>query len=156
MYMERYELLYIIPAKYTEAEITQLMERVKGIVVSAGANVSEMHDLGKRKLAYPIQHVRHGNYVLTYFEAETAVVAKLNEILRLSAEILRHMIVARDPYLTNIPSLVEIEQRAEGDEAPRPRPMAPPVQQAPVAVKDPLTMEELDKKLDEILTEEVL
>jgi small subunit ribosomal protein S6 len=156
MYMERYELLYIIPAKYTEAEIAQLMERIKGVVIAAGANVSEMHDLGKRKLAYPIQHVRHGNYVLAYFEADAAAVAKLNDTLRLSAEILRHMIVARDPYLTNIPSLVEVEQRAEGDDAPRPRQMAAPVQQAPVAVKDPLTMEELDKKLDEILTEEVL
>lgn len=155
--MERYELLYIIPAKYTEAEIAQLMERVKGIVVSAGANVSEMHDLGKRKLAYPIQHVRHGNYVLVYFEADAATVAKLNETLRLSTEVLRHMIVTRDPYLTNIPSLVEVEQRSDSDE-PRPRTMAaaPVMQQAPVAKQDPLTMEELDKKLDEILTEEVL
>ena len=82
--MEKYELLYIIAAKYTDAEIESLMEKIKGMIASAGGTVSEMHNLGRRKLAYPISHVRNGNYVLVYFEAEPSTVAKLNEMLRLS------------------------------------------------------------------------
>jgi|SRR5687768_4694157 len=155
--MEKYELLYIIAAKYTDAEIEGLMEKIKGLVTSAGGNVTEMHNLGRRKLAYPIGHVRNGNYVLVYFEAEPASLAKLNEMFRLSADVLRHLVVSRSPYLTKIPSFAELtEIRQEGDEQPRPRPMAPPIQQAPVVPAAPVTMEELDKKLDEILTEEVL
>ncbi|MEY4744665.1 MAG: hypothetical protein RL272_610 [Candidatus Parcubacteria bacterium] len=153
--MEKYELLYIIAAKYTDAEVEALMEKIKGLIASAGGSVTEMHNLGRRKLAYPISHVRNGNYVLTYFEAEPSALAKLNEMFRLSADILRHLIVARSPYLTKIPSFAELtEIRTDGEE-PRPRPMAP-IQQAPVIPQAPVTMEELDKKLDEILTEEVL
>ena len=154
--MGKYELLYIIPAKYTDAEIGSLVEKISGIVSGTGATVSATHNLGKRKLAYPIDHVRHGNYVLSYIEADAAAVNKLNDILRLSVDILRHLIVVRDPALVNIPSLVEIEERRneEGEIMRRP---AAPVQQkvAVAAAKDPMSMAELDKKLDEILTEEV-
>ncbi len=152
----KYELLYVIPAKYTDAEVEALMEKVKGIVTGAGATVSEMHNLGKRRLAYPISQARHGNYVLVYLEADAAAVGKLNETLRLSIDVLRHLIVQRDPYLTRIPSLVDIEQRPEG-EAPRyqQRAAPAPVQQPTAPGQTPISMEELDKKLDEILTEEV-
>jgi len=153
--MGKYELLYIIPAKYTDAEIVSLSEKIKGIVTAAGATVTETHNLGKRKLAYPIDHVRHGNYVLSYVEAEPAVVTKLNDVLRLSVDVLRHLIVARDPYLKNIPSLVELEERRNEEGELMRRPAAPVQQKAPVAAKDQMSMAELDKKLDQILTEEV-
>jgi small subunit ribosomal protein S6 len=157
--MGKYELLYIIPAKYTDAEIASLVEKIKGIVTGAGATITETHDLGKRKLAYPINHVRNGHYVLAYFESAPDVMAKLNETLRLSVDILRHIIVARDPHLKNIPSLVEVEERRgeDGEPAPRRERAAPLVQvKAPGVAKDPMTMAELDKKLDAILTEEVV
>ncbi|HTM68817.1 MAG TPA: 30S ribosomal protein S6 [Candidatus Binatia bacterium] len=154
--MEKYELLYIIAAKYTDAEIEGLMEKIKGLIASAGGNVTEMHNLGRRKLAYPISHVRNGNYVLVYFEAEPEALAKLNEMLRLSADVLRHLVTSRSPYLNKIPSFAElVEIRGEGDDQPRPRPIQQVVQ-APAIPAQPVTMEELDKKLDEILTEEVL
>jgi small subunit ribosomal protein S6 len=156
--MEKYELLYIIAAKYTDSEIEALMEKIKGLVTSAGGSVTEMHNLGRRKLAYPINHVRNGNYVLVYFSAETSVLAKLNETLRLSADVLRHILVTKSQYLTKIPSFAELtEIRRDDDETPRPRQMAPI--QAPIVVKAaaaPVSMEDLDKKLDQILTEEVL
>lgn len=157
--MEKYELLYIVPAKYTDSEISSLMEKVKGMVVTAGGNVTEMHNLGKRKLAYSIGQVRNGNYILNYFSAEPSALAKLNDTLRLSTDIVRHLVVSRDKYLVKIPSLVEVET-ARGEDGERPRamavaPVAPKVQAA-VIPKDPMSMEELDKKLDEILTEEVL
>ena len=156
--MEKYELLYIIAAKYTDAEIEGLMEKIKGLVTSAGGNVTEMHNLGRRKLAYPISHVRNGNYVLAYFEAEPEMLAKLNETLRLNADVLRHLVTARSPYLTKIPSfaeLTEIRDDSEPQQRQQARPI-PPVVQAPAIPAQPVTMEELDKKLDEILTEEVL
>ena len=156
--MEKYELLYIIPAKYTDAEVDGLIKKISGLVSGAGATVSATHHLGARKLAYPIKHVRNGHYVLTVFDAEAPVAVKLNEILRLSTDVLRHLIVKRDPRITAIPSLVEEEEfRGRRDDL-RPRPRAP-VQlrpQMPAPTKPAMTSEELEKKLDEILTEEIL
>ena len=155
--MNQYELLYIIPAKHTEKEIAGLIEKINGLLTDAGAVVSATHDLGKRKLAYAIDHVRFGHYVLVHYDAEGAVTQKLNQMLRLSTDILRHLTVVRDPHIKGIPSFTE-------DEAPKMR------EEAPVRAKERrieakgdelkekaenMTMEELDKKLDTILTEDV-
>lgn len=154
--MNHYELLYIIPAKYTEAEIDALTEKVSGVVSAAGAKVTETHQLGKRKLAYPINNVRHGTYVMSYVEAEADVMSKLDQTLRLSTDVLRHLLIERDPKIKEIPSLVETpdERRGERGERRSDRREAPRSQRT--AKKSDMSMEELDKKLDKILTEEVL
>ena len=159
--MEKYELLYILPAKYTEAEAKVMADKISGIVTANGGTVSETHDLGKRRLAYPIKHARNGQYILTFFEAEPKSIAKLNDTFRLSTDLLRHLIVERNPLITKIPSLVEEPEgaiRPVHREHVHERPQAAPIQRpiAAPAKETPITMEEIDKKLDEILTEEVL
>ena len=154
--MEKYELLYLLPAKYTEEELKQMSEKIGGIVTAAGATVVATHHLGRRKLAYPINNVRVGNYILSMFDAEQPVVAKLNEMLRLSPDVLRHFITVKDPAITKIPAFVEEEtRRVHADEQPT-RPPAPPIQQQPLQSKEKISMVDLDKKLDEILTEDIL
>ncbi|MDD5252173.1 MAG: 30S ribosomal protein S6 [Patescibacteria group bacterium] len=152
--MQKYELLFILPAKYTDAELVEMSNKVKGICENTGVKVTETHHLGRRRLAYPIKNVRNGNYILFYFESDAAAAAKLNDVLRLTTDILRHLVTTRDPHLTKIPSLVEEEPRRDRDRDERParfeRPAPPP------PPKEKVNIEELDKKLDQILTEEIL
>ena len=153
--MTSYELLYILPAKYTPAEIQTMIEKINGVVVAGGGTVTGTHHLGKRKLEYSIAHTRYGEYVLIYFDADTGVMPKLNETLRLSTDFLRHQIVKRDPLITTIPNYTESEERKrpmQEEELTRPK-SAPAVQARPQ--KDAMSAADLDKKIDEILTEEV-
>lgn len=154
MERKQYELLYIIPAKYTEAEVKSIMDKIKGIIESGAAKVSEMHNLGKRRLAYPIGQVRFGNYVLVWFDADAGAIAKIDELLRLDVEVTRHLITLRDKNIKTIPSFAEEEPKHRDEREERPR-FAAPVQM-PVAPAAPVNPEELDKKLDAILNEEVL
>lgn len=154
-FMKKYELLSILPAKYTDAELAELRKKIAGMATTAGATVTEQHDLGKRKLAYPINHVRNGNYVLYYFEAEPEAVNKLNTVLRLSTDLLRHLIVERDMNVKTLPAYAEEEEaRRERPEEPARQAVAMAPVQAPAA-KEKISMAEVEKKLDEILTEEV-
>lgn len=149
---QKYELLYIIPSKYTEDEVKSIMDKVKGDIESASGKVEEMHNLGKRRLAYPVKHVRFGNYVLVWFEAETEKLAKLNETMRLDVQILRHLITMRNLLIKGLPNFEEEEKREEREERPAKsagHPQSRPRKEAPVNI------EELDKKLDKILNEEV-
>jgi small subunit ribosomal protein S6 len=108
--MGQYELLYILPAKYTEAELKEMSDKIGGIITNLGATITETHQLGTRKLAYAIQNVRNGSYVLVHFDAVPTTVPKMNDVLRLSTDLLRHMIVVRDPHATTIPSIIEEER----------------------------------------------
>lgn len=93
MMMERdYELLYVIPNKYTDEEVPAITQKVDGLLKSAGLNLTKTENLGKRKLAYKIKQYNHGYYVLSEFKGASDVVTKIDPQLGLMPEVLRHSI----------------------------------------------------------------
>lgn len=163
-----YELLYIIPTRYTDAEVGEIQTKVNGLVQKVGAKVVKEENLGRIRLAYPIKQTRHGTYILAYLEAETAMVAKLENQLRLTGEVLRHMIVQLpkgipersfelESYVAPLSEEEEENRRAAkrtvtGFVLPAKVPEVVAGNVGPMAHEEkPLSMEELDKKLDEIL-----
>ncbi|MFH1405540.1 MAG: 30S ribosomal protein S6 [Patescibacteria group bacterium] len=162
--MKNYELLYIIPSQYTDQEIEGIIKTITELIEQAQATIIKQTNLGKLKLAYPIGEVQHGNYVLTFFETESQNVKDLDRRLQLSDEILRHTLtqvkkgeeekkfdmVAYVPPLSGEYQRKDREQKTyqSSPESVRPK-LAPPT---PVAEPRPaMSIEELDKKLDEIL-----
>ncbi|TSC55372.1 MAG: small subunit ribosomal protein S6 [Parcubacteria group bacterium Gr01-1014_18] len=90
-----YELLYIIANKYTEAEIKGILEALDKKIAESPAKIIFSESMGKRKLAYPIRGFTHGYYILTHFDTDSAVIPVLNEKIKLSTEVLRHIITFR-------------------------------------------------------------
>jgi len=88
-----YELLYIVPAPLTEKDLPNVSKRVNKIIEDLAGKIIKEENLGNKKLAYPIKQVYRGFYVLVYFEIEKESLKKLNKILELDSEILRHIIV---------------------------------------------------------------
>ena len=90
-----YEALYILQPDLSEEQIQSLVEKFKG-VVEANGTVSEVDEWGKRRLAYPINDLMEGYYVLMTFTAAAAVPAELDRIFRISDSVMRSMIVCKD------------------------------------------------------------
>ena len=90
-----YEAVYILKPDLTEEQIAAQVERFKS-VVEANGTVSEVNEWGKRRLAYPIQDLMEGYYVLMTFTAAAAVPAELDRIFRISDSVMRSMIVCKD------------------------------------------------------------
>lgn len=162
--MNKYELLYIVSSQYTDQEIEGIRTQVSELLEKMeGTKVSEKN-LGKIKLAYPIQKQRHGTYILTYFDADPAKVKEFNRLLGLMDEVLRHTILARpkgaeervfeiDSYVA---PLSDEGRRTEKPRQERPRPVAkpaiaPPTPSATSTEEKKMSIEELDQKLDKIL-----
>ncbi len=152
--MQTYELMYVLGGDLTEAELAPHRARVEKHLTDSGATISRNEFAGKIKLAYPIGAHRFGNYFLVWFEAEPAALAKINSDLSLDTDLLRAMVVdAKDvnPLTATFSLQVKEEVRAPRD-AERP---AAPVQERPVASGPEMSMEDVEKKIDEMLTEEV-
>ncbi len=92
----RYELLYIIPATVVETEVGDVETKISNLITKYGATVELTKRLGKLHLAYQIKKQRYGYYVAVVFTAEQASVAKIEENLRISNDILRHMITSSE------------------------------------------------------------
>jgi small subunit ribosomal protein S6 len=144
----KYELLYTLPAKYTEGEANGVKANITSELEKLGLSISRNEEIGKIKLGYPMQHVRHGHYVLVVFEAEPASLAKLNEYMRLNNEVLRHQVTHFDPAVKPIVALADPEARLERREAVPSRVESGAPEARPVAPTGPaMTEEELEKKL---------
>ena len=90
-----YEALYILKPDLTEEQTAALVERFKS-VAEANGTVSEVNEWGKRRLAYPINDLMEGYYVLMTFTAAAAIPAELDRIFRITDGVMRSMIVCKE------------------------------------------------------------
>jgi ribosomal protein S6 len=94
--IREYELLYIIPATYTDEEIGTVEGSVKALLEKNGATILSTSRLGKFRFAYPIKHLRHGQYVLVMFSAESRSLGAIETALRIAPEVLRHLTLSAE------------------------------------------------------------
>ncbi len=155
--MNQYELLYIVPVQYTEDELAPIKQKVREVIEKAGGKISLEDSLGKKKLAYPIKKFFQGYFLLCHFELDGSKLGLLDKNLRLTEEILRHMIVSYEPKSAmKLEKIKESMRRAsdnfeitEKEEIRPPKPIEKP--EPKIEEKEKVNLEDLDKKLDEIL-----
>lgn len=155
---KKYELLYIVPTRFTDDEVEGVRAQVKATIEKVGGKISREEALAKIKLAYPIKKQRHGTYVLVYFTAEPDALKELDRLLRLTDEVLRHTTLLMPKgaeektfELTSYVAPLSEEARAERN-ARREGSSGTAVASRTEAN---MSVEELDKKLDQILDGEV-
>ncbi len=91
---EKYELMYIINATITEDETAALVEKFKALVELHGT-LDEMEEIGKRKLAYEIDDMSDGYYVLVKFTSGPEFPAELDRVLGITDGVMRSLITRR-------------------------------------------------------------
>ena len=91
---EKYELMYIINPNLSEEETAAVVEKFKALVEQNGT-LEEMEEMGKRKLAYEINYISEGYYVLMKFTSAPEFPAELDRMLGITDGILRSLITRR-------------------------------------------------------------
>ena len=91
---EKYEVMYIINPNCTEEQTAELVEKFKALV-EANGTLEELEEMGKRKLAYEINYISEGYYVLMKFTSGPDFPAELDRILGITDGILRRLITLR-------------------------------------------------------------
>lgn len=91
---EKYELIYIINPNLSEEETAAVVEKFKALVEQNGT-LEEMEEMGKRKLAYEINYISEGYYVLVKFTSGPDFPAELDRVLGITDGILRSLITRR-------------------------------------------------------------
>ena len=91
-----YELVVIISPEIADDGLDSIMDNISRLITQDGGTVDEVDRWGKRKLAYPIKHFLEGNYVLFRCKLKPASGKGLEASLRISEEVLRHLLVRLD------------------------------------------------------------
>ncbi len=89
----KYELLYIIDPAKGEEGIAAIVEKFKAMVEAEGT-LTSIDEWGKRRLAYPINDLPEGYYVLMTFDAKPELPAELDRVLGITDGIMRSLITS--------------------------------------------------------------
>ncbi|MFZ6036496.1 MAG: 30S ribosomal protein S6 [Patescibacteria group bacterium] len=165
---QHYHLLYITAPASGDEATAALQKQVGDVLVKAGA-VLTTHDLwGVRKLGYALGRLKQGVYHSAEFDSESAAVRQIDRALHLMPEVVRYLIVKKE--LKTPEQLAEekrirekIQERkvhqahvaaaAAQEKEKHEQQQTAAAQQAEIGAPK-VSLEELDKKLDELLNDE--
>ena len=94
--MTDYEVTYILRPGLEEAEVETRANAIAEIVKGQGGEVVNVEKLGRKRLAYEIDDVREGNYVVMQFKGSAAASKELERQLKLQEDVLRELVVRLD------------------------------------------------------------
>ena len=87
----KYEVLYIIDPAQGEEGIAALVEKFKALV-EANGTLTSIDEWGKRRMAYPINDLMEGYYVLMTMDTKHEFPAELDRVFKITEGILRSLI----------------------------------------------------------------
>ena len=93
--MAKYETMLITTAPLDDEATAALVGKFKSLI-EANGTIDSIDEWGKRRLAYPINDLMEGYYVLMTFTAAAAIPAELDRIFRITDGAMRSMIVCKD------------------------------------------------------------
>ena len=93
--MEKYECMYVLNPNLTEEEYAAVVEKFKAMVEENGTLIS-IDEWGKRRLAYPINDMPEGYYVLMTMETKPEFPAELDRVFKITENVMRSIIVAEE------------------------------------------------------------
>jgi small subunit ribosomal protein S6 len=91
---EKYEVMYIINGNLPEEEASSIAQKFKELI-EANGTLDEMEEMGKKKLAYEINYISEGYYVLCKFTSSPDFPAELDRLLGINDGVIRALITLR-------------------------------------------------------------
>ncbi len=95
--MRDYELGIVVSPEASEEQTKGILDRVTQVVQTNGGQVVKVHPWGRRRLAYPIDRHRDGLYFFLDLSLTPETVLEIDRNLKVAEEVIRHLIVKRDP-----------------------------------------------------------
>ncbi len=95
--MNDYELVTILNPEIRDEDVNGTVERITQYITTKGGEIQNIDQWGRRRLAYPIARQFEGTYVVTHLRLAPADAAELEANLRISEDVLRHLLVRYSP-----------------------------------------------------------
>ena len=151
---QHYELAWILSGTLADEECKPINDQLIALLKEKDAtNLTSLLALGKKKLAYPIGAHRHGSYYALEFDLLPKLLPTLQRALKLNQQLIRFLIIVKPKLSAEDLARQELSRQKRAKtkeiekivrETPKPKETAK------------ISLEDLDKKLDEILNDDNL
>ncbi len=89
----KYESVYIVRPNLDDESVDRTVASVEEYIKGLGGTIMSTDKKGRRRLAYEVNKMRDGFYVMTRFEAKPEVVAQVKRMMMISEDVIRSIIV---------------------------------------------------------------
>lgn len=143
-----YEFLFVVSGEMTDSQVKVVTTEVERLFTSVEATEVQSHVLGKRRLAYKMERtMRFGTFVMVTAKADTSAMVTFQEKARYLKGVVRSS-------LTIVKATTPVPTFNDREEVRDAAPVAHEVPAETVKAVN-LSQDELDRKIDALLTEEV-
>jgi small subunit ribosomal protein S6 len=99
--MRTYELLFVVDPRVSDEDVVTMTQDYKNMITTGGSTITSEENWGRRKLAYPIDKLNEGKYMLLYVSSEVGKTAlpEVEHRMRQNDKILRYLTVRTDEDL---------------------------------------------------------
>ena len=92
--INNYEAVVIVDVNLGEEGVAAIVEKMKSLI-EANGTLENVDEWGKRRMAYQINDMGEGYYVLYTFSCEPGFPAEFDRVCNITEGVLRSMVVSR-------------------------------------------------------------
>ncbi len=145
-----YEFLGIIPGTLAENEVPAVIKKITDFFIAQDGEISYQDNFGRKRMAYPVKHLRYGYYFLLELILAPEKLVSTEKKLRLEENLLRFLIIKTKPKSREEREKEKTRMQTPPDKDKREKKEYNKIENT----QNKISLEELDKKLDEILADE--
>jgi small subunit ribosomal protein S6 len=112
--MRDYETIYILSPNTPEDGVEKVNVRMQEVITANGGEVVKVEKWGRRKLAYPVNKQKKGEYILYQYKGGPVTVAELERNFKMTDSVIKFMTVRLEKEML-LPPVVEAPAPVEGE-----------------------------------------
>jgi small subunit ribosomal protein S6 len=93
-----YEVTYILRPSLEEADVDDRANKIADIIKNQGGEVVAIEKLGKKRLAYEINDLREGSYVVMQYKSTGEASKELERLMKLHEDVVRALVIHLDKH----------------------------------------------------------
>jgi len=91
--MTKYEIMFIVKATLEEEKIKSVSDELQKLINKKPSKVIEFKEMGRKKLAYPINKEVSGYYYVMTVEADHDTIKEFDRKAFINENVIRHLII---------------------------------------------------------------
>ena len=145
--MRHYELVLLVHPDQSE-QVPEMINRYQETVKKSDGIIHRTEDIGRMPLAYTIEDMHKGHYVLMNIESNEGVISELESLFKFNDSIMRHLVVKMKKAETGDSKLFELNNKKDDSKKVKER----RVEEKKVEKEESVT--EIEEKKDEVKVDE--
>ena len=89
-----YEAMIVIDPKLEEESRNEVLDRIKNLIEENGS-LDKLNEWGVRRLAYEVNDISEGYYLLIDFKATPGFPSELERVMKIMDSVLRYLVIKK-------------------------------------------------------------